>query len=347
VFEIPASSAEALNGRKPGQALTDRLTAFRIAGASEIPARRRFSSLVLALCGCAALVSAIVFGTAIIQTDSRPAVRENLRRGRVARLSPPRNEFDFASVTELIEAVEPSVVWIRTNRGSGSGFVIDESGLIVTCYHCIEHASGGRVVFRDKSEAPIVGVRRVAPERDLAVIQIDAPRQLVSLPIATESPKKGEPVIALGSPGGLSFTVSDGSVSAVRTGQELRTLSGEFVDAIGSAHWYDLSPTLRLVQITATTMPGNSGGPIVDFRGNVLGISSFLLNWHGQTLGFCISAADIRDVANQLDAVATPLHGRVELAPPILLQPENPWQEFQRKGFPTPLDPPPGPLAIQ
>ena len=347
VFEIPASSAEALNGRKPGQALTDRLTAFHIAGASETPPRRSFWSAIVALGGCATLVSAILVGTAIVQTDSPPVVRENLQRGRVARLSPPRNEFDFDSVTELIDAVEPAVVCIKTNTGLGSGFVIDESGLIVTCYHCIDDAVGGRVIFKDQSEVPIVGVRRVAPERDLAVIQIAPTRPLVALPISHATPKKGEPVIALGSPAGLSFTVTEGSVSAVRTCEELSVLSGEFASAIGSGHWYRLSPTLCLIQITASTMPGSSGGPIVDFRGNVLGISSFGLNWHGQKLEFCISARDIIDVVSQLDAEVTSLHERTELVPPILLQPENPWKEFQRQGLPTPLDPPPGPLAIQ
>ena len=192
----------------------------------------------------------------MLRADAGPELRENLQRGRVARFSPPRSEFDFASVTELIEAIEPSVVWIKTNAGNSSGFVIDESGLIVTCYHCIENAQSGKVVFQDRGEAPIVGVRRVAPERDLAVIQIDTTRSLVPLPISTKPPKKGEPVIAFGSPAGLSFTVTEGSVSAVRTGKEMSNLSDEWSHSIEGAFWQRFTSMVSLVQITATTMPG-------------------------------------------------------------------------------------------
>jgi S1-C subfamily serine protease len=94
-------------------------------------------------------------------------------------------------------------------------------------------------------------------------------------------------------------------------------------------------------------MPGSSGGPIVDLRGNVLGITSFGLNWHGQKLEFCISARDILDVVSQLDAKATPLHELPQLAPRNLLRPHNPWDGFPYKDLPSLPDPPPGPLAIQ
>jgi S1-C subfamily serine protease len=342
VFEIPASSAEALNGRRPGQALVDRLTACRIAGTGERLSRNRFSTRLIAVGSCALLLPAIVVAAAMLRADSSPVFRENLQRGRVARFSPPRSKFDFASVTELIEAIEPSVVCIKTNTGISSGFVIDESGLIVTCYHCIDDARGGRVIFKDQSEAPIVGVRRVAPERDLAVIQIETTRSLVPLPISTEPPKKGEPVIAFGSPAGLSFTVTEGSVSAVRTGEEMSKLSDQFSHSIDGAPWQQFTPTVSLVQITASTMPGNSGGPIVDFRGNVLGVSAFGLNWRGQMLGFCISAQDILEVASQLDAQLTPLRDRSAPVPKIILQPEIPW-----KHFPPFQVAPPGPLATQ
>ena len=88
VFEIPASSAEALNGRRPGQAV-DRLTACRIAGTGERPLCKRFSSRLMALSGCVLLLSAIVVAAAMLRADSSPGLRENLQRGRVARFSPP------------------------------------------------------------------------------------------------------------------------------------------------------------------------------------------------------------------------------------------------------------------
>jgi S1-C subfamily serine protease len=61
------------------------------------------------------------------------------------------------------------------------------------------------------------------------------------------------------------------------------------------------------VQITATTMPGNSGGPVVDFAGNVIGISAFVVNWHGQEFEFCISAAEIEKIVADLDGKIRPL----------------------------------------
>jgi putative serine protease PepD len=254
---------------------------------------------------CVILVGLFTAGV-LIMIWSRPVDVENLERGRVARLSAPLSNLEFRSVTELVEAIEPSVVQIKTNTGLGSGFVLDETGLIVTCYHCIEDAYEAEVIFEDGRRATVIGVCKIAPECDLAILSIRAPRRLAPLPLAGQMPKKGTPIVAFGSPAGLSFTVSEGSVSGLRSGTELFDLNGPFRGSLRGDRGLSLSLDVRLVQITSSTMPGNSGGPVVDFLGNVVGISSFCLNWNGQMLEFCISAEEIRRIANNLDEV-TPL----------------------------------------
>jgi S1-C subfamily serine protease len=217
-----------------------------------------------------------------------------MQRGRVAKLSTPRDESEFSSVTQLVEAVEPSVVKIESKDGIGSGFVLDPSGLIVTCHHCIDGASDAEIVFANGRRVPILRVVTIAPDRDLAIIEIRPRERLVPLPLAKRRPKKGEPIVALGSPAGLSFTVSEGSVSGLRTGAELSDLAGVFRNPRG------LSPDVTVVQITASTMPGSSGGPVVDFSGNVIGISSFGLNWDGQKYEFCIAAEEIHRLVAEM-----------------------------------------------
>ena len=98
--------------------------------------------------------------------------------------------FEFRSVTELVESIEPSVVQIETNNGLGSGFVLDETGLIVTCYHCIEDAHEAEVIFDDGRRATVIGVCKTAPELDLAIVSIQAPRRLAALPLVGQCQKR-------------------------------------------------------------------------------------------------------------------------------------------------------------
>ena len=76
-----------------------------------------------------------------------------------------------------------------------------------------------------------------------------------------------------------------------------------------------LAPKVSLVQVNAPIMPGNSGGPVVDFFGNVIGINSFCVYWHGQTYAFCIAASEIQRAASSLDKQPTPLYAPKEPVP--------------------------------
>jgi putative serine protease PepD len=246
------------------------------------------------------LLAAIAF-SALGGRPTDISAAKNLQRGRVVKLAAPRSGFEFSSIAELIEAVEPSVVQIKTYAGLGSGFVLDRSGLIVTCNHCIENALVAEVVFSNGRRTAVRGLVKAARDRDLAVIAIEPSELLQPLALAERPPKKGDPIVAFGSPVGLSFSTSEGSVSGLRTGQELMDLGGVYRGT------FDLRPSVSLVQITASTMPGNSGGPVVDFSGNVIGISSFVVNWHGQVYEFCISAAEIQSLTEDLGDTITPL----------------------------------------
>lgn len=306
-FLIPAAPAnqrgKSETSAAPGQAAADRFAAAEIASVCSRRPRLRFWSFRKRLYLTACLAASGLLAAILYHTLSSPdqVIVKDLQRGRVAKLSPPRSELEYASIAELVEAVEPSVVQVETSTGFGSGFVLDESGLVVTCHHCIDNVMGATVVFSDGRRIPVLGAIKASPECDLVVLAIDPSGPLVPLPLAKRTPKKGDPIVAFGSPGGLSFSISEGSVSGLRTAQDLKDLPGVFRTVTG------LSPNVALVQITASVMPGNSGGPVVDFSGNVIGISSFVLNWQGQMYEFCISAEEIRNIVAYLDQETTPL----------------------------------------
>ena len=199
-----------------------------------------------------------------------------------------------AELADIIEQVEPSVVRIDTDRGVGSGVVVDTKGvgikgLIVTNYHVIEGATKAQASFKNGTVAKINGFLVVEPARDLALLQLDkVVKSAPSISIMEKLPRKGEKVAAFGNPKGLSFTTSEGIVSAIRTGAELRELMGpEAYQALG----YDAGATW--IQTTAAISGGNSGGPLVNMQGELVGLNTFT-RIDGQNLNFAIGAADIR-----------------------------------------------------
>src|SRR5262249_29263434 len=163
----------------------------------------------------------------------------------------PRDE--RPSVTKLIEAIEPSVVQIETNRGFGSGFVLDKSGLIVTCCHYFEDAGSATAVFANGRRLEVLGTVAVALDCDLASLAVELACSFPPLTLSSGKPKKGEPIVVMGSPKGLSFSECEGSVSSLRTVAELSRLGTP-----PPLH-HSLAPAVSLIQISAPLMPGNSG----------------------------------------------------------------------------------------
>ena len=181
------------------------------------------------------------------------------------------------SVPGVAAQVLPSVVQIKVETseggGTGSGFVVDDEGFIVTNNHVVADArsSGVTVSFSDgtTSEATVVGT---SASYDLAVLKVDA-TGLAPLPLGnSDSVVVGDPVIAIGSPLGLSGTVTAGIVSA----------KDRPVTAGGRS---DDSSFINAIQTDAAINPGNSGGPLVNLDGEVVGVNSAIATVGGSPLG--------------------------------------------------------------
>ena len=187
---------------------------------------------------------------------------------------------------DLIQNVEPGVVRINVTtadglEGNGSGFVVDKEGTLVTNYHVIEDVTTATVVFANGRRATIDGVWHTDPERDIAVLQLNTfGLTLKPLRLTNDIPPKGEAVLAFGAPLGLNFSATEGIVSGIRTGSELDDVGIE--DHQGT--W---------IQTTAPISPGNSGGPLVNHMGEVVGVNTMSFTF-GQNLNFAISARDVK-----------------------------------------------------
>ncbi len=184
---------------------------------------------------------------------------------------------------------------IQVGRGTGSGFVVDGEGHIVTNNHVITEAANGsriRVVFSDGRRQNAVLLGR-SPSYDLAVIKVSGAASLNPLELGdSDQVQIGEPVIAVGSPLGLPGTVTQGIISA----RNRPVMVAEGADAD--------SPTayINAIQTDAPINPGNSGGPLVDAGARVIGVNSAILTFAASRnigLGFAIpinQAATIADL---------------------------------------------------
>ena len=233
--------------------------------------------------------------------QSIPLIQSSLF-GRFAepRLVTPRGELaaDERATIELFEEARKGVVYISTAervidprtrniynipRGTGSGFVWDQLGHIVTNSHVVEGASGAIVRLADgrSYRAALVGTD---PSNDLAVLRIGvAIGRPPALPIGSSADLRvGQKVFAIGNPFGLDWTLTTGIVSALD-----RSLSGERGVAIRG-----------LVQTDAAINPGNSGGPLLDSAGRVIGVNTAIYSPSGANAG--VGFAVPVDVVNRV-----------------------------------------------
>ena len=191
------------------------------------------------------------------------------------------------AVVGAVDAVGPSVVSLTVGRkrfgqGSGSGVVIAQDGYVLTNAHVVDGAGQVEVTLPDGRS---VEARPVGGDRstDLAVVRLPASR-LPHVHIGgDDAPLRGQLVIAIGNPLGFESTVSAGVVSA--TGRSLRGYDGRLVE--------------NLVQHTAPLNPGNSGGPLVDSRGHLVGINTAIIAF-AQGMSFAIPSETVNWVVPKL-----------------------------------------------
>ena len=158
--------------------------------------------------------------------------------------------------------------------GSGTGFIIDKSGIIVTNYHVVENASKLVVTLADNSQWPgkLVGAD---PNNDLAIVRIQAPADSYDILEFSHSNDivVGQKVLALGNPFGLRQTLTTGIISAL--GRTIAAKNGRKIEGI--------------IQTDAAINPGNSGGPLLDSEGKVIGINTAIIGSAGSVgIGFAV-----------------------------------------------------------
>lgn len=244
------------------------------------------------------------------------------RRGVGAQIRPvtPRGDLggNEKATIELFQKSSDSVVHITTlaqsrvfsdgadvRQGTGSGFVWDDAGHIVTNYHVVENASEFIVTFADQSTLTAELVGR-APHKDLAVLRVDAlPENLKPIAIGESSDLQvGQSVLAIGNPFGLDQTLTTGIISGL--GREIRSTTERKISDV--------------VQTDAAINPGNSGGPLLDSTGRLIGVNTAIASTTGASggVGFAIPVDTVRRVIPELirhQRVVTPALGIMPVSP--------------------------------
>jgi S1-C subfamily serine protease len=249
------------------------------------------------------VLGAVLIATDVIDTgDSRTVVREQ------APISQPASDPSAnagRTVQDIYRVEGPGVAFIQAQgvsdssvfgqeggTATGSGFVVDEDGTILTNAHVVDGADQVTVSFEEGGESIDAEVQGVDPDTDLAVLKIDPGEveDLTVLPLGDSSNLEvGDPVVAIGNPFGLQRTVTTGIVSALQ--RQIDAPSG-----------FSIS---NVIQTDASINPGNSGGPLLDANGRVIGINSQIATGGGQGsvgIGFAVPVNTAKDLLPELRA---------------------------------------------
>jgi len=247
-----------------------------------------------------------------------------LHRNATPRAITPRGDLTSQEKTtiHIFQKAAPSVVYITSlskrtafigfepytirQEGTGSGFIWDKDGHVVTNFHVVRGAQRVKVILADHSSwnARNVGIE---PDKDLAVLEIDAPAsKLRPIAIGTSHDLQvGQSVLAIGNPFGLDQTLTSGIVSAL--GRTIRSQADRRIE--------------NVIQTDAAINPGNSGGPLLDSAGRLIGINTMIVSKSGASagIGFAVPVDTINKIVPQLIKYGRTVRPRLG----VVLAPEN------------------------
>ena len=231
--------------------------------------KTKTSNTLLKLALAMTAITAVTLGYFLYTAKTPPKddrdyarVLEELEQLRARTEIPTVQSNSAPDYADLVERVMPSIVIIRTDRGTGSGFFVSSTGDILTNWHVIQDA-GYITVTPHNGKSLTASLKDYDAKRDMALLTVKTQYPVKFLKISPTLPRQGEAVIAIGNPKGLSGTVSNGIVSAFRENNT----------------W---------VQFTAPISPGSSGGALINLRGEVVGMPT-KLRTDGQNLNFAIA----------------------------------------------------------
>ena len=298
VTEAEKAKARMEDAVYKGSLHTEERTANHAAAAKK-PKKNGFAVIVATGLICSIVGGSIggVVGANIAQSKYEEMSYTQSDTNRDTAIQLVGNQSEISPVIAIAKKVMPSVVGVHTygtysywgrqitnmELGSGSGVIYSEDGYIITNYHVIEDATSVVVTLSDEQEyeAVIIGADEAS---DLAVLKIDAGRKLPAAEFGNSSELQiGELVVAIGNPLGYDNTVTDGIVSGLN-----RQLS-------------DYTDEMTLIQTNAAINSGNSGGALVNGRGEVIGINSAkLVASNAEGMGFALSIDEVKPLVEQL-----------------------------------------------
>ncbi len=247
--------------------------------------------------GATLVVIAVTVGIFVSATN-----KENPTAIATAGTTPVFLTNDEQNNISVFKSASPSVVFVTNTqlrrqrfslnvmeipRGSGTGFIWDESGLIVTNFHVVQGANKITIELQSNKsyQATVVGI---APEKDIALLKIDAPNEdLQPLPLGdSTSLAVGRKVLAIGNPFALDTTLTVGVVSAL--GREIKSITNRTIK--------------NVIQTDAAINPGNSGGPLLNSNGQLVGVNTAIYSPTGASagIGFAIPVNAVKVIIPQL-----------------------------------------------
>ncbi|WP_234347270.1 S1C family serine protease [Streptomyces specialis] len=274
----------------------------------------------VSLFAAVALVAAAVGGGTAALIDGTTAASGGGSSAVSATTVADQAAADGGTVASVAAAVGPSVVEITSGTATGSGVILSEDGEILTNNHVVSGATTVEVTFSDGTTAP-AEVTGTDPDTDLAVLRAEGVSGLTPATLGdSDDVSVGDQVVAIGSPEGLTGTVTSGIVSAldreVTVAKDEGTGGaqpgrgepwpfeyggGQYNGDLGSS-----TTTYEAIQTDASLNPGNSGGALVDMDGEVIGVNSAMYSASADSgsagLGFAIPVNTVKDVLASLEA---------------------------------------------